>query len=202
MRTKWYLGAFIIVLAFLGVSVEKSAVVNQEIEVQYSDQNVTSAALQKTLQVVKQRLLSAGVTNIQVNQSSTGTLRITYYSTIDVTSVQQLFNEDENIAILFSSSEKDKSSIPSKEKHVDYEFNISEIQTTQDIAIDFEGLVIDSQIVNNQFYDIVHYTSLDRDYVLQNLANKEKVAYQFYQKRLLTYLPNRFIPEVRAGPKV
>lgn len=202
MRTKWYLGAFIIVLAFLRISVEKSALVNQEIEVQYSDQNVTNAALQKTLQVVKQRLLSAGVTNIQVNQSSTGTLKITYYSTIDVTSVQQLFNEDENIAILFSPSEKDKSSHPSKKKTVDYELNISEIHTNQNITLDFEGLIIDSEIVNNQFYDIAHYTSLDGEYLLQVLTNKEKAAYQFYKKRGLTYKPNRFIPEVRAGPTV
>ena len=98
MNSRRYIGALIIVLTFLGVVYQQqNSLPNQEIVLQFTDAKVTSSETQNTIAIVKEQLQNLGADNIHVKETQEGTLKITYYSATNVSSIKKILSEENTL---------------------------------------------------------------------------------------------------------
>ncbi len=202
MNSKWYVSTLFFVLAFLGVSLKQSSTPNQEIVVQFNNNGVTQDEALNALAIVKEQLQEIGVENIRVQESANGTLKITYYSEIDVAGIKELFAKDKNLELgytLYSHNEEDPG-VPPLTYSSNYKLNVSEIQKGQDLASDFEGFLFESKSVTTRYINAdVYFSHSEVDIWEKNRL--EKVAFELHSNQaLLIDNSSHNIPEVRAGP--
>jgi len=202
MKAKWYLSTFIIILTFLGVSLEQYTTPNQEIVVQFSNNEVSLFETQNTIAIVKKQLQDIGVDNIKVHEDANGTLKITYHSDVDVASIQKLFSAKKKLDLGISSyNSADTSNFPSEGKSNDYELDVYEIQKSNESDSDLNGIAVDVRQKSDRYFYPALKSIIDFDVWEKN--NIEKVAY-IIQKNIAIAIDNSThnIPEVRAGPRV
>ena len=72
MNNKWFLSAAIIVLAFLGISLDKRTAVNQELVIQFSNLNVSPDDTEEAITLVKRKLEGLNIENITIHKSGIG----------------------------------------------------------------------------------------------------------------------------------
>ncbi|MBV1924433.1 MAG: hypothetical protein KUG68_10450 [Flavobacteriaceae bacterium] len=194
MKAKWYLSTFIIILTLLGVSLEQYSTPNQEIVVQFANDEVSLFETQNTIAIVKKQLQDIGVDNIKVQENANGTLKITYYSNVDVASVKQKLG----LGIVSFSTTK-SSKIPSENQSNDYQLDVSEIQKSQETDSDVNGIAVDVRQKSDRFFQPA--VKSINDFEVKEKNNIEKVAY-IIQKNIAIAIDNSShnIPEVRAGP--
>jgi len=202
MKTKWYFGTLIFILALLGVSHQEADVPNQEIIVQFTGDEVTPDATQNAIAIVRDQLQAIGVDNIQVHESEDGKLKITYYSDIDVAGIQKILSKEQGLALDYMSYDQDESSssFPSEEDSNGYKLNVSEIQKGYDAESDFNGFLAESIPDNERlYYPYVHISGVEIDTRERN--NAEKTAYLVHNAIAMAIdNSSHNIPEVRAGP--
>ena len=67
MNTKWYISTLIIILALIGLNQEQAKLANQQIVVQFTDVEMTSAtAHDDVLASVTKKLQALGIVNIEI----------------------------------------------------------------------------------------------------------------------------------------
>ncbi|WP_299214043.1 hypothetical protein [uncultured Dokdonia sp.] len=201
MRNKWYVSALIFALAIVGISLEQVSVPNQEIVLQFADLEVTLDETQDAITQIKSQLEALEVDNIQIQESGNGTLKITYYSDIDVSEVKKIFLEDIDLAISHTSYDFDKENtrLPSKEDRKPYQLDVYEIQENIDIAGSSGNIVeLKSEII--RFFTPDTYASISKQ--RNEEKNKtEKLAYIVHRNIAIAIDDASYnIPEVRAGP--
>ncbi len=202
MNAKWYLSIFIIILTLLGVSLEQYSTPNQEIVVQFNNDEVSLFETQNTIAIVKKQLQDFGVDNIKVHEDVNGTLKITYHSEVDVASIQKLFSSKTNLDFGFTSNNsKESSNNPSDDKSNDYQLDVYEIQKSNETDSDFNGIVVDVRQKSDRFFKPA--VKSFNDFEVKEKNSTEKVAY-IIQKNIAIAIDNSThnIPEVRAGPRV
>ena len=203
MNSRRYIGALIIVLTFLGVVYQQqNSLPNQEIILQFTDAEVTSAETQNTIALVKNQLQQLGADNIQVKETEEGTLKITYYSVTNVTSIKKTLSEEQALAFDYSLSNQDNipSSLPIDKTSIGYNLDVYEIQNGTDADWNLvENKVLQLKSDNERFFNLNVFVSIiDSD-------NKEEngftVAFKT-NKNIALAIDNTShnIPEVRAGP--
>lgn len=201
MKAKWYLSAFIIILTLLGISLQQFSVPNQEIVVQFANDEVATFETQNTIAIVKKQLQSIGVDNIQIHEVDNGKLKITYYSNVDVTSIKKIFSEKELEFGFTSIYHQEKSAkLPSNKKSNTYKLDVFEIQKSNDTDWDFNGYVLELNPENDRFFKPdVYFPAIRKD--IREKKEIEKVAYIIY-RNISIGIDNSShnIPEVRAGP--
>jgi hypothetical protein len=94
VRNKWYLYTFIIALAILGISLEQNAVPNQEILIKFTTSQNSVHNTQDAIALVKSKLENVDVSNIKVEELADGTLKLSYYSDLDVSEIQKIFGKE------------------------------------------------------------------------------------------------------------
>ena len=201
MKVKWYLSTLVIILTLLGVGQQQITVPNQEIVVQFTDE-VTSDVTQDAIEIVKTQLLSLGADNIQVIEEDSS-LRITYYSEVDVASIKELLSSKKNLDIGYSSFNKNESSsnLPSRDDTNGYNLDVYEIQKENDLELDFDGFVLEQKPENPR------YSSPNLYFSNSELDIKERHRFKnvnyIVQRNIAIAIDNTShkIPEVRAGPK-
>ena len=202
MKPKWYLGTFILIVAFLGASLQQFSVPNQEIVLQFEDEEISLFETENAIAKVKKQLQDIGVEKIQVYRGDNGILKITYFSNVDVTSIKKIFSKEKALKLSYSSLnlEEGSSKIPSDKKSNTYQLDVFEIQKNNEIEGDFNGLVIELLPDNDRsFNPDVYYSALVQDVRFKN--NIEKVAYIIYSNISIEIDNATYnIPEVRAGP--
>lgn len=202
MKAKWYLGTFIAVLTLFGASLQQFSVPNQEIVVQFDNEEITLFDTQNTIAIVKKQLQNIGVENIQVYKGDNGKLKITYNSTIDVASIKKILSEEKELKLSYSSLfDKDGSSkLPSDKDSNKYQLDVFEIQKSNDNKEDFNGLVIELLSENDRFFNPdVYFSNIQYQVKVKN--GIEKVAYVIYSTISIEIdNSSHNIPEVRAGP--
>ena len=202
MKPKWYLNTFILIIAFLGAVLQQFSVPNQEIVLQFEDQEISLGETENTIADIKKLLQDIGIQKIQVYKGANGVLKISYFSEVDVVSIKKIFSKEKALRLSYSSLDfdKDPSKVPAKNKSNTYQLDVYEIQKSKGNALDSNGLVIKSSPENDRSFNLdVYYPDLLKELRLKNKI--EKVAYIIYSNKSIEIdNASHNIPEVRAGP--
>jgi hypothetical protein len=202
MKPKWYLSTFILIVAFLGAGLQQFSVPNQEIVLQFEDQEISLVETENAIANIKKQLQDIGVEKIQVYKGDNGVLKISYFSEIDVVFIKKLFSKEKALKLSYSllDIEEGTSKIPSKNKSNTYQLDVFEIQKSNGNEGDSNGLVVELLPENDRsFNPDVYYSALVQDVRFKNKI--EKVAYVIYSAISIEIDNSSYnIPEVRAGP--
>ena len=204
MLKKCYIIAFLVICSVLGFVSQKQLVLpNQEIVLQFTDVEVTSQEVQSTMKVVKNQLQSLGADNIQVKGSQNGELKITYYSSTDISIIKDTFSKNGNLDVDYTSPNQDKETegFPLDENTITYNLDVYEIENGADSDWDFNGIsIIEFDTKSDRFFDPNPYFPLANiDFRIKN--NNVKVAYTIrHNMAIAINNASKSIPEVRAGP--
>lgn len=202
MKAKWYLGTFIATLILLGASLQQFSVPNQEIVVQFDNEEISLHDTQNTIAIVKKQLQNIGVDKIQIFKGENGKLKITYFSNVDVASIKKILSEEKDLKLSYSSlnPKGEPSQLPSDNNSSKYQLDVFEIQKSNESEGDFNGLVIELLPENERFFNPDLYFSFKKNDV--KIKNEiEKLAYKIYSHISIEIdHTSHKIPEVRAGP--
>lgn len=202
MNWRWYFTGLIVALAFIGVSIEKSAVPNQEIVVQFNENSRSSDEAQQAISEITEQLKSIGVADVQVSEMLDGTLKVTYYSTIDISVIENLFNKQNKIRLgdtAFNETE-DSSRIPFSTDSNTYKLQVVKIQNDYGSDLGFHGLPVEIKSIKDQYLNqILSLGSSEINFGLKNTVERE-VGKNYHYVALSINNTSHKIPEVRAGP--
>jgi len=204
MQLKRYIGAIIFILSFLAViSQQEFNVPNQEIVLEFNHIPVTSNKAQATVLQVKNKLQTLGASQIKVQKTAQGTLKITYYSETDIASIKQTFSKDLygklNTNLL---EEKNKSAdFPAEESKVAYNLDVFEIKDTNTSGWDFDGKCVLSVDNKSDRFSDPNTPFFIQDVQVTLEKHTVKTAYKVRRNVLISTENNLHkIPEGRAGP--
>ena len=204
MQLKRYIGAIIFILSFLAViSQQEFNVPNQEIVLEFNHGEVTSSQAESTVAHIKQQLQVLGASQIKVQKTVSGKLKITYYSDADVASIKKTFAKDleHNLdANVFSKTNK-QTELPSKVPSIAYNLDVFEIQNANNSGWDLDGkCVLTTDTKSDRFSDPNVFFFIE--VVKVSLEdNTVKTAYKVRRNVSISTENNLHkIPEGRAGP--
>ncbi len=204
MKTRMYTSTLIIILTLLGIVTQQQVTVpNQEIVLQFTNNEIQSDEALNTIASVTKQLQDLGVDNILVKDIGKGELIITYYSDTDVAKIKRILSQEKNLQLGYASNDQDEkqSEFPLDEKPNSYNFNVYEIQNGNDTNWKLDGIVIDNlKIVSDQPFNPNIYPTFNK-LDIKEKDKVEKVAYKI-NKNIAIAIDNtsQNIPEVRAGP--
>lgn len=202
MNWKWYLPILLIALAFFGASMEQSTLPNQEIVVQFDASSVSTDEAQLAVAEITNQLKAIGVADVRVSELQGGKLKVTYYSTIDVSVIKNLFHKQDNLQLgdTAFNDKKDSSNIPFSRDSYTYKLDVIKIQKDYGSNIGLQGLPIVVKSAKDQYLkQIISFISTEIDFKLKLFS--EHVAFKNYRNAsFLIDVTSHKIPEVRAGP--
>jgi hypothetical protein len=198
VQIKWYIRSFLFILAIAGISFVEPTVANQEIVIQFSEDSVTLEEAQSAIATIKMKLQDLGASQIQVQETTNGGLKISYYSTVDVVSIKSVFSTE----TLFqfgqtanNTNNRDTESLP-----IAYQLDITEIQQNGDFESDLAGTLVEQTTKVVRFFNPDVYLSV-ATLIISERKEVNSVAYNWYRKNGFSLQNADYsIPEVRAGP--
>ena len=204
MLAKKYFSALIILILLLGFYNEQTLVPNQQIELQFVDQELVAEDTRDVIQAIKQELKALGVTEIQVRAQENGILKIAYYSDAAVADIKKVLSS-KGIA-----SEGESNKIPTNKKVITFEgyanfdtfkLDVYELQTVSSQHVGAHGKYIlelqkeyDKAPSPNSFGNTNSYLKGEL---------KTTIALAYTESTYTTILKENIsyeIPDVRAGP--
>jgi hypothetical protein len=201
MNTKWYISTLLIILAFIGFNKEQTKVANQQIVLQFTELEMTSAtAHDEALAAITNKLEAFGIVNIEIIENDDTQLSIRYYSDIDARSVGEILSQNSELSVSY----KDGLPVDFPKDQLPESFSIVvlDLQQQTDDGLGLNGILAfelnqDSQRFSNP---VVFFgnglIALEQDAIVQ-------VAYKI--NKVIAFAINNTsnaIPEVRAGPYV
>lgn len=205
IQPKWYLGAALLFIAVLGsvLGRQQTTVPNQEIVLQFANEDISLDDAQYTIAIVEQELQRIGVASIQVSDQEDGRLVISYYSKANVESIKKILSTQKELALGFVSSEKNEQpfQLPSQETSVGYNWDVYEIQDGQTSYSSLGGkCAVELKSEPQRFVNPnLYLPSEDIFSVNSEPILKVKFSFQRYIAIAKDYRSHK-IPEVRAGP--
>ena len=203
MQTKWYLRSFLILVVLVGLTLEQIAQPNQQIVVEFAGDNISLSNAQKTLAAVTNKLQAIGAKSIKVEQSASGVLTISYYSTIDTEAVKGMLSSNkEALEGVASNHSSPKNQAPPFDTSSVYKLDVYEIQQQYDIKPDLNGLVLTFEGKTHRYFIAKVYGAIGGNQIAQqNKITTVSLIAQGAVSLLLTEFSYK-IPQVRAGPIV
>lgn len=202
VKWRWYFTGIIVALAFFGISFEQSAAPNQEIVVQFNAGSISAGEAQQAISEITSQLKAIGVADVQISKLLDGKLKVTYYSTIDVNVIKNLFNKQDKLHFGDTAfNEKDSSSkIPFSSDSNTYKLDVLKIQNDFGSDLGLHGLPVEVKSLKDQSLNpIVSLDTPETDFVFKQ--GFERVVFKNYRDAsLLIDNTSHKIPEVRAGP--
>ena len=202
MNWKWLGSLCIVALACFGVNLKQEASPNQEIELQFQTNWVTSSEAQQAISHIKEKLQSIGIRDIQVAAVPGDPIKISYYSNVDVSLVKGLFTSEENLTLDYSSPLKEStpSNLPFSNGEVPYQLLITEISKESPNHLGFNGILVELKSIRDHYvnhidYGCVFYSEFS---VKKWIEKKSKNLHN--SSVVLIENTSYKIPEVRAGP--
>ncbi|MBA6153786.1 hypothetical protein [Gelidibacter maritimus] len=205
IQPKWFISAALLFVAVLGgvLGQQQHTVPNQEIVVQFANENITLNEAKHTITIVEQELHRIGVSHIQISEQEDGKLVISYYSDTTVEAIKKLLSEQNELALGFDSSDNQENPLqfPSQKELIAYNLDVYEIHVGQNAFADVGGkhaLELKTKpyrFVNHNFY----IPSFNAYTVSCIHPLKTKLSFQRYTALTKDYRSHK-IPEVRAGP--
>ncbi|MEP2937758.1 MAG: hypothetical protein ABJM06_03830 [Gilvibacter sp.] len=200
MNSKWFYGALFLLLAVLGVKMERSMPSNQEIVVRFTVDGFTQDKAQKAISEVKNQLQDVGVENIQIRELEDGGLKITYYSDLAVSEIQKILSADDlDTQQPFDVPFELPTDHPGEDFAV-YELDVYEIQGHSQIDIDLEGSPVRVNQIKEHLY-VLNSAGYSQALDLSAHYEGSITALQICSKAaMFRNLHFYILPEVRAGP--
>ena len=200
MKLKMHLGFVIALFMFLGTYIEHNTTPNQQILIQFSDHQITSAEANSTVETLTSQLKELGVEKIRIGHFSNGQLKITYYSEEDVVSIQKVLLEIDNISLGYTSESESSDPLNSNKEDL-VKLNVSEIQNKTNNSWDFEGTEVAEL---NHKSDRYYFPKLKTNRSQENIVDQSlHLQSKLIVTNTFSFTKEKFayqIPEVRAGP--
>ncbi|MUU79462.1 hypothetical protein [Winogradskyella endarachnes] len=203
MKIKLHFGIITVLLALLGTFFEQNTAPNQQIVIQFSDDGFTVADRENAIETIQSQLRKIGVSQINIGQSQSGQLRITYFSEEDVAHIKDALFNAEDFKITYNSSNESSRDFPNKKNVKDYELNVSEIKTSTSNNWDLEG---------TQVTEFNHKTDHSNTLKVQDCGHQvnselnnqilNTIITSYKVELIVSNNSSYKIPEVRAGPMV
>ncbi|TXD84361.1 hypothetical protein ESY86_04615 [Subsaximicrobium wynnwilliamsii] len=206
MNSKWYISTLILVLCVLGISKQQRTIVpNQEIVLQFSNDEVDASLTEHAIANVKKQLHALGVLKINVSKPEAGLLKISYFSQLDVSAIKCLLSKEQHAknGYAFPSEKTSRGNgFPSEDNDTTYyELKVFELHQANEMDASINGkLALESRSDKDRFFNPNDFVAVQVQ--IQDLQLPIK------DNRLQTKLVNAIafddlfqkIPEVRAGP--
>lgn len=196
MKAKWHFSALFLLFISFGMFQKQVSVPNQEITLEFVDVLINKKDIENTIAEVKEKLLKVGISNIIINKTNNGTLKISYYSVVHIDNVKEVLIKD-NKLVLNQTSEK-------KEKNQDtFNYNIIIHEITNDIDIsNLDHKYVFGFKYNSDRFTTVDYLALAKKLEHYNTDQLFKATYKSSKNNPFTKDRTSYKePEVRAGPK-
>jgi len=203
MQTKWYLRSFVILVVLVGLTLEQIAQPNQQIVVEFAGDSISLYNAQNTIAAVTNKLHVIGAKSIKVEQSASGVLTISYYSTIDTEAVKGMLSSNkEALEGVASNHSSPKNQAPPFDTSSVYKLDVYEIQQQYDIKPDLNGLVLTFEGKTHRYFIAKVYGAIGGNQIAQqNKITTVSLIAQGAVSLLITEFSYK-IPQVRAGPIV
>ena len=202
MNWRWYFTGLIVALAFFGISREQSAVPNQEIVIQFDAHSVSTDEAQRAISEITAQLKSIGVADVQISEILDGKLKVTYYSTIDVAVIKNLFQKQDKLQLgdtAFNETEN-SSKIPFSNNSNTYKLDVIKIQKDYGSDIGLRGLLVEVKSVKEQYlFTFSILNTSENNFDFQHCI-ESAVCKNYRNVILFSDKTSHKIPEVRAGP--
>lgn len=204
ISSKWYFNAVILVIIVLGFAGARLqyTLPNQEIVLQFTNQDISIDDAQRTVAVLEDQLLRIGASDIHVSEQEEGKLIITYYSNTTVGSIKKLLSKQKELALgLASNPDREPIKNSGDGDTFAYNFNVYEIHSGQQALSDMGGKCgVELKTGSFRFLNPHFYISSFEDISLR-LLETYPTERQFHYFSCFIQLNNAHkIPEVRAGP--
>ncbi len=203
MIAKRYFSALIILITLLGFYKKQNPVPNQEIELQFVDQEVVVEDTKDVIQAIKQQLKAFGITDIQVREQENGVLKIAYYSETAVADIKKILSNG-----IASNGKSNK--IPTDKKvfkfhdqgNLDtFKLDVYELQTATNPYIGVHGKYI--LVLQKEYDKAPSPNSFGNTNSYLSGEFKTTIALAYTESTYTTILKENIsyeIPDVRAGP--
>lgn len=192
MNLKWCFGAFLLLLISLESIQENTPTPNQEIVLEFVNTKATAKTIKNTIANLEQKLVKIGVSNIQIQKTNSGKLKITYYSNNNIEKVKQTLAADNTFS---KNLNKQK-----KKENFDYKIDVYKLQNSTNFSSLDDQFIFEVKYNSDQFYSSTNFpfvrnTSIEKTDFQYKTTYKANKNYPF-TKDYTSYNE----PEVRAGP--
>lgn len=197
MNARWCIGTLFLIFIYFGTFHEQVSLPNQEIVLEFVDTKVNQKDVKNTIADVREKLLEIGVSNIKIQETKSGTLKISYYSAADIDNIKEALLEENQLALNQKSKDKEDNNTS-----LDYKINVYELTDKTDISKHNDQLVFNNKYNTDRSTINHNYGFVKSSKVLK--ANQLfKIAYNTYKNNPFTkdYSSHKE-PEVRAGPYI
>jgi len=195
MKSKWCISAIVIFLALFVVNQQQIEVPNQEIVLQFTNDEVTSSKAQTAIAIVKQQLQAIGIDDTRVVNDNNGRLKIIYYSDSDVAVIKNILSNGQKLVL------QESTSFPLEKDTKDYDFDVYEIQNQTESGSGVNGKFV---LQSKQAYDGFTYLDINPYLAIINTETTKglvKVALKINNTIAIAIdTTSQNIPESRAGP--
>ena len=202
MKLKIHFGIVMVFLMFLGTYIEHNIAPNQQIVIQFTNDQISSDKANYAIESLKQQLQEFGAEKLQISKYNSGHLKITYYSDADVMSIRKVLSHQENFILDYSYEDNNTGESNSEKKEI-YKFIVSEIQDKPLNNWDFEGTEVTEL---NHKSDRYYFPKVKTSAAKENSDNSGNILYsRFTISSVFQIHKGKFayqIPEVRAGPSL
>ncbi len=107
MNAKWYVSTLIIILALIGLNQEQTKVANQQIVLQFNDEETTlKTSYEEVLVTITQKLQDLGISIIEIIEDDDAQISIQYYSEIDAEAVKEFLSQNDEILVTYHKENK------------------------------------------------------------------------------------------------
>lgn len=195
MSAKWYLSTLFLIFLYFGAFHEQISIPNQEIVLEFVDAKINQKDIKNTITDVREKLLKVGVSNIIIQETKNGTLKISYYSATPIDTIKDALLKENQLVLSQHSENKENNNTS-----LDYKIDVYELTNKTDTSNQNDTFVF--QIKFNSEKNTTNYNFVFTKDLKDSKANRFfKIAYKAYKN-------NPFIkdhtsykePEVRAGP--
>ncbi|MGJ8667418.1 MAG: hypothetical protein ACSHW7_13700 [Patiriisocius sp.] len=201
MKFKWFLPVLFTVLVAVGVSIDRDALRNQEIVVEFGASQISKEASQNAISNVTEQLERIGVQNIAIENAVQGKVTISYHSNLDAAQVKRMLTSEKNSALYLGSIDGSVPlKFPSEDTQNTYKIDVHEIQNGSDTERGLDGTIVQFETKVLRFSTPNVYFS-NPEIIIFGKENSDAVAYISNRTNDIAIQCNAHnIPEVRAGP--
>ncbi|UAM97059.1 hypothetical protein K8354_12085 [Polaribacter litorisediminis] len=192
---KWYISTLFLILIYWGGFQEPISVRNQEIVLEFFDTKINQKNIESISTDIQEKLLKIGVSNIKIQETANGTLKISYFSIVPTETIKAALAEDIDL-VSDQKSKNNQNNTPSSHYNIDiYQLTDEADLSNLDDKFIFEIKYNSDRFTNN--YKYAHTRSLQIHHTNQLF----KIAYKANKKSPFTKdRTSHKEPEVRAGP--
>ena len=195
MNAKWYISTLFLIFSLFGAFHEQVTIPNQEIVLEFVDTTINEKDIKSTINNVKEKLLEVGVSNIKIQETKSGTLKISYYSTAPIDNIKEAFGKENQLIL-----NKEPSDNNENKNSSDYKIDVYELGNETDVNQKDDKSVFEIKYASDRYTTNHNYASV-KNLKIHKANQLFKTAYKAHKNSPFTKdNTSHQEPEVRAGP--